>query len=91
MVGFQASTTGHSALIVDQQYDDSLFWVQNGQVVEIPEESKQVLPVDEIPEYVLKRRAAYPAIEDQLDLIYHGGLEAWREVIAGVKTSIPKP
>jgi len=36
------------------------------------------------------RKAAYPSIEDQLDLIFHGGLDAWREVIQDVKNRYPK-
>jgi hypothetical protein len=36
------------------------------------------------------RKEAYPSIEDQLDLIFHGGLEAWREVIQDVKNRYPK-
>lgn len=36
------------------------------------------------------RKAAYPTIEDQLDLIFHGGLEAWRIEIKKVKDKYPK-
>tara|TARA_R100001440_G_scaffold61896_1_gene81843 strand:- start:234 stop:566 length:333 start_codon:yes stop_codon:yes gene_type:complete len=40
---------------------------------------------------VLKnRRAAYPSIEDQLDKIYHEGLDAWKVDIKAVKDKYPK-
>lgn len=41
--------------------------------------------------YVQKRATAYPSIADQLDLLYHGGLEAWREAITAIKQEYPKP
>lgn len=41
--------------------------------------------------YVEARIAAYPSIPDQLDVIYHRGLEGWRADIAAVKARFPKP
>jgi hypothetical protein len=38
-----------------------------------------------------KRAAAYPSIADQLDTIYHEGIDAWKAEIAAVKTEYPKP
>ena len=40
--------------------------------------------------YKYKRIAEYPPIPDQLDLIYHGGLDAWKAVIQAVKAKYPK-
>jgi uncharacterized small protein (DUF1192 family) len=42
-------------------------------------------------EYQRKRAAAYPSIADQLDTIYHEGIDAWKAEIAAVKTEYPKP
>ncbi len=36
------------------------------------------------------RAAAYPSIADQLDLIYHGGIDAWKSAITAVKQEFPK-
>lgn len=41
--------------------------------------------------YIEKRRAEYPPIVDQLDVLYHGGIDAWRSVIQAVKDKYPKP
>jgi hypothetical protein len=41
--------------------------------------------------YKAKRAAAYPSIADQLDTIYHEGIDAWKAEIAAVKTEYPKP
>ena len=42
-------------------------------------------------QYQRDRARAYPKIEDQLDLLYHGGLEAWRAEIQKIKDQYPKP
>jgi hypothetical protein len=41
--------------------------------------------------YQRQRAAAYPSIADQLDTIYHEGIDAWKAEIAAVKTEYPKP
>jgi hypothetical protein len=40
--------------------------------------------------YIAKRQQAYPSIPDQLDLIYHQGLDAWKSAIQAVKDQYPK-
>ena len=42
------------------------------------------------PTYQELRAAAYPSIVDQLDLIYHGGIDAWKVAITAVKEEFPK-
>jgi len=41
--------------------------------------------------YKYKRQQAYPSIADQFDLLYHGGLDAWKAAIDAVKQEYPKP
>lgn len=41
--------------------------------------------------YKLERAQAYPSIADQLDTIYHEGIDAWKATIAAVKQEYPKP
>ena len=41
--------------------------------------------------YKAQRAAAYPSIADQLDLLYHGGMDAWKAAIDAVKQEYPKP
>ena len=41
--------------------------------------------------YKSKRRAEYPNIEDQLDDIYHNGIDAWKATIKATKDKYPKP
>lgn len=40
--------------------------------------------------YKAQRAAAYPSIQDQLDLLYHGGMDAWKAAITAVKEEFPK-
>ena len=42
-------------------------------------------------EYQRQRAQSYPSIADQLDLIYHEGVDAWKAQIAAVKQTYPKP
>jgi hypothetical protein len=42
------------------------------------------------PTYSELRAAAYPPIVDQLDTIFHRGLDAWKAEIQAVKTQFPK-
>jgi hypothetical protein len=42
--------------------------------------------------YADKRRVEYPSIGDQLDYIYHNGLDKWKaDMIKPVKERYPKP
>ena len=41
-------------------------------------------------EYIPKRASEYPSIADQLDDIYHNGVDAWKATIKAVKDKYPK-
>ena len=41
-------------------------------------------------EYKSKRAAEYPSIVDQLDKIFHDGIDEWKETIQAVKDKYPK-
>ena len=41
-------------------------------------------------EYQRQRATAYPSIADQLDTIYHSGIDAWKLTITAVKEAHPK-
>ena len=41
--------------------------------------------------YKYNRVAAYPSIAEQLDEIYHNGIDAWKAKIKAVKDANPKP
>jgi len=41
-------------------------------------------------EYKYNRQAEYPSIVDQLDDIYHNGIDGWKTTIKAVKDKYPK-
>lgn len=41
--------------------------------------------------YADKREAEYPEIGDQLDDIYHNGIDGWKATITAIKNKYPKP
>jgi hypothetical protein len=40
--------------------------------------------------YKSKRRAEYPSLVDQLDDIYHNGIDGWKATIKAIKDKYPK-
>jgi len=40
--------------------------------------------------YKSKRRTEFPSVVDQLDLIYHSGIDAWKAKIKETKDKYPK-
>ena len=41
--------------------------------------------------YQRDRAVAYPSIKDQLDDLYHNGIDGWKTTIKAVKDKYPKP
>jgi len=41
-------------------------------------------------EYQRKRASEYPSIADQLDDLYHNGIDGWKKTIKAVKDKYPK-
>ena len=73
---------------------DDLEWLDTAQTqpteTEITEEISRLQADYEAKEYQRQRAAAYPSIQDQLDLLYHGGMDAWKAAITAVKEEFPK-
>lgn len=42
-------------------------------------------------QYQRDRAAAYPSWQDQLDNIFHNGIDAWKVDIQAIKDQFPKP
>ena len=58
---------------------------------EIEVKLQEMLEEWEYSEYKRNRKLEYPAIEDQLDLLYHEGIEGWKKIIKETKDKYPKP
>jgi len=58
--------------------------------VQITEEEAEALRPKHIPTYADLRAQAYPPIADQLDTIFHVGIDGWKVTIQTVKDKYPK-
>ena len=45
----------------------------------------------EANQYQRDRASQYPSIQDQLDMLYHQGIDGWKAEIKKVKDAHPKP
>ena len=68
--------------------EDIIAWDENGNEVSI--DWTQVNAWVDPNEYQYKREVEYPSIVDQLDDIYHNGIDGWKATIKAVKDKYPK-
>ena len=57
---------------------------------EVPLNMEEIESYVQSSQYKVQRADAYPSIQDQLDLLYHGGMDAWKAAITAVKEEFPK-
>ena len=67
----------------NSDYAEYLEWLEEGNTAEAAD-----VPPD--PTYKELRAAEYPSIVDQLDKIYHTGIDGWKTDIKVVKDKYPK-
>ena len=82
----------HSNAVTINGYtkDDTVAVDSNGNSVTI--DWTQVEAWTDPNEYQYKRAAEYPSVKDQLDKIYHDGVDKWKEeMIKPIKDKYPKP
>ena len=68
--------------------EDIIAFDENGNEVSI--DLTQVNAWVDPDEYKYKRELEYPTIVDQLDDIYHNGIDGWKTTIKAVKDKYPK-
>ena len=73
---------------IQQAIDNGWKNISNEELDAIRKVAKQVR-LDAMT-YSELRAAAYPPIVDQLDTIFHGGLDAWKAEIQYIKNKYPK-
>ena len=57
---------------------------------EILKKQKELIADYNSKEYQRKRVNEYPSIEDQLDDLYHNGIDGWKSTIKTIKDKYPK-
>ena len=74
---------------------DELEWLDTEQTqpteAEIQAEITRLQADYAAKQYQRDRAAAYPSIADQLDMLYHQGIDGWKAAITAVKEEYPKP
>ena len=60
------------------------------QMIAITAKATELQAAYDAKAYARSRATAYPSIADQLDTIYHEGLDAWKATILAVKEEFPK-
>jgi len=74
---------------------DTLEWADEKQTEptksEIDAEVIRLQAVYDAKAYARSRANEYPSIADQLDDIYHNGIDAWKATIKTTKDKYPKP
>ena len=89
------------SLVPNAQYSvngDGIHWniAENGGATcptqsEIDAEVIRLQAAYDAKAYSRNRAAEYPSIADQLDDIYHNGIDAWKATIKTTKDKYPKP
>lgn len=65
--------------------------VETGEVVDFVLSDEEASKIISKPaSYADLRAGEYPSVLDQLDMLYHGGYDAWRSAIQAVKDKYPK-
>jgi len=83
-----------SAFGVEDTYE-SLIWQDDSTTPPTKEEVE--LEIDKLKqeyqrsEYQRSRKKEYPSFEDQFDILYHQGFDAWKSKIDEIKAKYPKP
>ena len=72
---------------------DQITWHNGTEVIsksDIQAKQAELKAAYDAKEYQRKRAAEYPAIEDQLDDLYHNGIDGWKATIKTTKDKYPK-
>ena len=74
--------------------DDVLVWEDEEQVEpteeELNTEIARLQSEYDSQDYARKRQKEYPSLVNQLDEIYHNGIDSWKAIIKAVKDKYPK-
>ena len=65
---------------------NNITWLNDTTPISVSDIENKIIEI----EYKEKRENEYPTIVDQLDDIYHNGIDGWKETIKAVKDKYPK-
>lgn len=79
--------------VVSEDYDKITWFDDNPNKITVDQIKKKKAELDKVDkanEYKMQRKKEYPRIEEQLDTIYHKGIDEWKKTIKIVKDKYPK-
>ena len=79
--------------VVSEDYDKITWFDDNPNKItvdQIKTKKTELDKIDKANEYKMQRVKEYPRIEEQLDTIYHKGIDEWKKTIKTVKDKYPK-
>ena len=79
--------------VVGEDYDKITWFDDNPNKITVDQIKKKKAELDKVDkanEYKMQREKEYPKIEEQLDDIYHNGIDEWKKTIKAVKDKYPK-
>ena len=79
-------------VIVKENNVKKIDWLKTTPIAEedILAKQKELQTAYDNLEYQRKRADEYPSIADQLDDIFHNGIDGWKETIQAIKDKYPK-
>jgi len=82
-----------AVLIMGDTVDNVVVKDDNGDEVSIVAEdiTAKITELENANNYKIARALEYPSIADQLDEIFHSGIDSWKAIIQQVKDDNPKP
>ena len=98
---YQKQYEGNAAFAIgkcDEPFDPAYYWTvtdgvaTKGNLIPVDQAAVDALEAEAAAStYKYKRKEEYPSIEDQLDKIFHEGIDAWKTDIQAIKNKYPKP
>ena len=87
------SLNPNACVRVGNNHIDDIRWLDGTTPIpkaEIGAEVKRLQAEYDAQEYARNRQAEYPALSEQLDEIYHNGIDSWKATIKVTKDKYPK-
>jgi len=82
-----------AVVAVEENNVDKITWLESTTPIskaDILAKQKQLVTAYDNNKYQRDRKEEYPSMADQLDHIYHNGVEKWKKTIKAVKDKYPK-
>ena len=79
--------------VVGEDYNQ-ITWYDNNPnnitVTQIKTKKAELDAIDVANEYKMQREKEYPSMQEQLDDLYHNGIDGWKATIKAIKDKYPK-